>query len=159
MKRRLVMTIKTPGKPKIRASKTSGIVGNSFFCPSSLPLFWKGVKMACTTTNTVKAMAAGSTIVPTRSMNTTNRIEKQNVPQRSRTWISSNRLCTVELIHRRRCERSTRNVSGTTVLHTADGWNIIFRFGKVLSMSVVRYRSSPRSSRFFLCRVSTTFSE
>ena len=78
-------------------------------------------------------MATGRTTVPTRSMNcdvsiirrqprrtTTNCIEKQKVPQRLGTRTSSNRLWMVELIHRRRCESRTLNVSGTTVRQTAD---------------------------------------
>ncbi|KAJ7278478.1 hypothetical protein C8J57DRAFT_1307077 [Mycena rebaudengoi] len=65
----------------------------------------------------------------------------------------------VELIQRRRCESSTRNVSGTTVLQTACGQNMSLRLGNVLSISVGRYRSSPSRRRFFLCSVSTTCSE
>ena len=52
----------------------------------------------------------------------------------------------------------TRNVSGTIVLHTAEGTKMFLRLGNVLSKSVVRYRSSPSKSRFFLCSVSTRFS-
>lgn len=41
------------------------------------------------------------TIVPKRSMKTMNRMEKQQNPQSSGKNTSSQRLCTVELIHRR----------------------------------------------------------
>ena len=104
-------------------------------------------------------MAAGRTSVPTSSMKTTNCMLKQNVPHRSRTSTSSIRLCTVLLIQRRRCDSSTLNCSGTVVLQTACGTNTCLRLGNVLSISVDRYRSSPSSNRFFLCSVSTTFSE
>ena len=63
---------------------------------------------------------------------------KQNVPQKSRIMTRTERLWTVELIHRRRCESSMRNVSGTTVLQTACGQKSILRFGNVLSRSVDR---------------------
>ena len=67
----------------------------------------------------VREMAIGRTTVPRRSMKTTNCMLKQNVPHRFRTRTSSMRLWIVELIQRRRCERRTLNVSGTTVLHFA----------------------------------------
>ena len=86
----------------------------------------------------VNEMAAGRTSVPASSMPTTNCIEKQNVPHRSRTRSSSARLWMVELIQRRRCESNTRKVSGTTVLQTACGQKTFLRLGKVLSISVVR---------------------
>ena len=85
-------------------------------------------------------------------------MEKQNVPQRSRTRKSSMRLWTVLLIHRRRWLRRTLNLSGTIVLQTACGTNICFRPGNVFNINVDRYRSSPSRSRFFLCKVSTMFS-
>lgn len=62
-------------------------------------------------------------------LTTTNCIEKQKVPHKSRTNKSSNKLCTVELIHLRRWESSVLNVSGTIVLHTAWGQNL--RWAKV----------------------------
>lgn len=98
----------------------------------------------------------GSTTVPSRSMNTTNCILKQKVPQRFLTSTNSIRLCIVELIHRLRCESSTEKVSGTTVLHRACGKNIIFRFGNVLRRQVVKNRSSPSNRRFFWCKVVTS---
>lgn len=97
--------------------------------------------------------------MPTSSMKTTNCMLKQKVPQRSRTSTSSIKLWTVLLIHRLRCDRSTLNLSGTVVLQTPCGTKTCLRFGNVLSISVDRYRSSPSSSKFFLCNVSTTFSE
>ena len=42
------------------------------------------------------------TIVPNKSINTKNRIEKQQKPHNSGKITNSNKLCTVELIHRRR---------------------------------------------------------
>ena len=92
-------------------------------------------------------MAAGRTRVPINSMNTTNCMLKQKVPHRSRTSTSSIRLWTVLLIHRLRCDSRTLNSSGTTVLQTACGTKTCFRLGNVLSISVDRYRSSPRCSR------------
>jgi hypothetical protein len=83
-------------------------------------------------------MAAGNTRVPMSSMNTTNCMLKQKVPHRSRTSTSSIRLWTVLLIHRRRCDNSTLNLSGTVVLHTAWGTNTCLRFGNVFSISVDR---------------------
>jgi hypothetical protein len=116
--------------------------------------------------------------VPSRSMNTTNCIERQAMPQRSDTNTSSIKLCIVELIHRLLCDSKTWKVSGTTVLQTwkvlklildcqqlsrqsrnltACGRNIIWRFGKVLSINVERNRSSPKNKRFLACNVVTTF--
>lgn len=91
----------------------------------------------------VNVIAAGSTIVPTSSIKITNCIEQQNVPQRFGTRTSSRRLWTVEFIQRRRCDRRTRNSSGTVVSQTAEGTKMSFRLVKVLSIRVVRYRSSP----------------
>ena len=62
----------------------------------------------------------------------------------------------VELIQRRRCDSRTLNVSGTTVRHRACGRNIILRLGNVRIRHVVKKRSSPRSSKFFSCRVDTS---
>ena len=42
------------------------------------------------------------TIVPNKSINTKKRIEKQQKPHNSGKITNSNKLCTVELIHRRR---------------------------------------------------------
>ncbi len=53
--------------------------------------------------------------------------------------------------HRRRWDKSTLNLSGTTVLQQACGKNIILRFGKIFNISVVKKRSSPSNKRFFLC--------
>lgn len=97
-------------------------------------------------------------ILPINSIKTTNCIEQQNVPQRSFTRTSSKRLWTVELIHRRRWERRTLKLSGTMVLQMAWGTKINLRRGNVLSIRVVKYRSSPSKRRFRLWRVSVTFS-
>lgn len=105
----------------------------------------------------VITMAAGSTTVPIKSINTENCMERQAMPQRSDTMTSSIKLWTVELIHRLRCDRSTVKLSGTTVLHRAWGTKIICRLGNVRSMSVDRKRSSPNSNRFFAWSVVTTF--
>lgn len=51
---------------------------------------------------------------------------------------SSTRLCTVELIHRRRCESSTENFSGATVVAEASERKRVRYEGKCLSSSVVR---------------------
>ena len=59
---------------------------------------------------------AGCTIVANKSINTTNRIENKQNPQRSGRNMSSSRLCTVEFIHLRRCDRITDNFPGATVL-------------------------------------------
>ncbi|RUS17595.1 hypothetical protein BC937DRAFT_89759 [Endogone sp. FLAS-F59071] len=48
-------------------------------------------------------------------------MEQQKMPQSCGTRMSSMRLWIVELIQRRRCDRSTLKLSGTTVLHTARG--------------------------------------
>lgn len=69
--------------------------------------------------------------MPTSSTKMINCIEKQKVPQRSRTRTSSIRLWMVELIQRRLWERSTMNSSGTVVLHTAWGMKTCFRLGNV----------------------------
>jgi hypothetical protein len=59
--------------------------------------------------------------LPTSSIKITNCIEKQNVPHKSFTKISSIKLWIVELIQRLRCDNKTRNVSGTVVWHVALG--------------------------------------
>ncbi|EDK42120.1 conserved hypothetical protein [Lodderomyces elongisporus NRRL YB-4239] len=107
----------------------------------------------------VNAIAAGKTKVPTNSMKITNCIEKQKVPHKSFTSTSSIKLCTVELIHLRRCDNKTLNLSGTTVLHAALGMKICFLLGNVLNINDDKYLSSPKRSKFFLCNVSTTLSE
>jgi hypothetical protein len=144
---RVVSMMSTDGRPSTAMSSTSGIASEKL-CG--------GLKAVLMMRMYVSTIAIGSTTVPRRSMKTTNCIEKQNVPHRFRTSTSSIRLCTVELIHRRRCESRTLNVSGTTVRQRACGRNIILRFGNVRSSSVVRKRSSPSSSRFFSCSVVTT---
>lgn len=78
-----------------------------------------GDRIAFTIRTMVREIAAGNTTVPMRSVSTTNCILKQNVPQRLRTRTNSIRLCKVELIQRRRCERRTVNDEGITVLQTA----------------------------------------
>jgi hypothetical protein len=143
----VVMRIKTAGKPRTAARSMSGIAS------------WKevgGVMIELTIKAPVKQMATGKTTVPTRSIKTTNCIEKQNVPQRFRTRTNSIKLCTVELIHRRRCDRSTEKVSGATVLHLAWGRKIFFRRGNVRSRIVDKNRSSPSKSKFFWCNVETS---
>jgi hypothetical protein len=90
------------------------------------------------TSTKVKQMAAGSTMVPTNSMKMTNCMEKQKVPHRLGTITSSSKLCTVELIQRRLCDRSTLNESGTVVWQTALGMKISFRLVNVFSISVVK---------------------
>ena len=57
---------------------------------------------------------AGRMMVPSRSMKTMKRIEKRQKPHSPFMRTSSTRLCTVELIQRRRCERSMRKVCGTS---------------------------------------------
>ena len=89
-------------------------------------------------------------MVPNRSMKTTKRIEKQQKPHRSLSQTNSAKLWMVELIHRRLCESSTDHVSGAAVRAYASGTNLYDIAGKCFVMSVVRYRSSPRASRFFL---------
>lgn len=83
-------------------------------------------------------MAAGNTKVPINSMKITNCIEKQKVPHKSLTKTNSNKLCTVELIQRRRCDNNTLNLSGTTVLQAALGTNTCFLVGKVLNINEER---------------------
>lgn len=106
----------------------------------------------------VNVIAAGKTNVPINSIKTTNCIEQQNVPHKSFTRTSSNKLWTVELIQRRRCDKRTRNSFGTIVLQMAWGTKINLRRGNVLSIKVVKYRSSPSNNKFLLCKVSVTFS-
>lgn len=88
-------------------------------------------------------------------MNTKKRIEKQQKPNMSGKRTSSQRLWTVELIQRRRCENNTRQDSGAMVWATADPRNFVRNVGKCFSRSVVKKRSSPRENKFFLCSVST----
>lgn len=95
------------------------------------------------------------TIVPSKSIKTKNRIEKQQKPNSSGNITSSHRLWTVELIHRRRCENKTRHDSGAIVCATACGQNLVLNVGKCFINSVVKKRSSPSEKRFFLWRVST----
>ena len=71
-------------------------------------------------------------------MKTKNRIEKQQKPNSSGKKTSSHRLCTVELIHRRRCENSTRQDSGAMVCAMASGVNLVLNVGKCLRSSVVK---------------------
>lgn len=94
-------------------------------------------------------------IVPSKSMKTKNRMEKQQNPKSSGRMTSSQRLCTVELIHRRRWERRTRQDSGATVCAVASGMNLVLNVGKCFMSRVVRKRSSPSENKFFLWRVST----
>ena len=103
-------------------------------------------------------MVTGAMIVESRSIITTKRIEKMQKPQSCGVRSSSTRLCTVELIQRRRWESSTRQLSGAAVVHCASRTNVVLYEGKCLSTRVVRYRSSPRCSRFLVCSVSTRFS-
>lgn len=98
-------------------------------------------------------------MVPSRSMKTMNRIEKQQNPQSSGKNTNSQRLWTVELIHRRRWDRRMLNRSGAMVCEIASGLNFVLYVGKCFIMSVVRYRSSPSDNKFFLCKVSTLGSE
>src|SRR5579859_2672900 len=49
-------------------------------------------------------------------------------------------------------------VSGAAVLARASGVKVVFIRGKCFVRRVVRKRSSPRCSRFFLCKVSTLLS-
>lgn len=112
----------------------------------------------------VRHTATGKTIVPnslqlclsafavrsidtgrTHSRSTIKDIEQQNTPHKFGTCSNSIRLWMDEQIHRRRCERSTEKVSGTSVLHLAALQNIIFRLGKFRIMSVLKNRSSPAS--------------
>lgn len=75
------MTIRRPGRPRMKASRINETTG--FDDPGIIArmIMYK-----------VNAMAAGKTSVPTSSIKTTNCIEKQNVPQRSRTSTSSAKL-------------------------------------------------------------------
>jgi hypothetical protein len=77
---RVVKAIRTAGRPKMAASKSKGITGTGV------------TKKDITIRYNVKEMAAGRTTVPTSSIKTTNCIEKQNVPQRSRISTSSSKL-------------------------------------------------------------------
>jgi hypothetical protein len=85
-------------------------------------------------------------------------MEQQNVPHKSLTKTSSNKLWTVELIQRRRCDNNTLKLSGTIVLQMACGTNISFLRGNVFNIKVVKYLSSPNNNKFLLCNVSVTFS-
>jgi len=71
-------------------------------------------------------------------MKTTKRMEKQQKPQSLSTKMSSARLWTVELIHRRRCEMRTFQSSGATVCACAGRTNVVLYVGKCLRRSVVR---------------------
>ena len=141
------MRINTAGKPRTATSIINGIASSNVF---------GGENAMLTISMYVSEIAMGRTTVPSRSMNTTNCMLKQNVPQRFRTRTSSMRLWMVELIHRRRWDSSTEKVSGTTVRQRAWGKNIILRFGNVRSRQVVKNRSSPRRSKFFWWRVVTS---
>ena len=99
------------------------------------------------------------TTVPIRSTKTMNLIEKRQKPHSSGKNTSSQRLCTVELIHRLRWDNKTLHDSGAIVLAIASGVNFILNVGKCFIMSVVRNRSSPKENKFFLCKVSTWPSE
>jgi hypothetical protein len=100
----------------------------------------------------IEARHSQHTVVPKRSMNTENLMENKQKPGKN---TNSQRLCTVELIHRRRCENSTREDSGAMVCASASGVNLVLNVGKCFSNSVVRKRSSPKENKFFLCKVST----
>lgn len=97
--------------------------------------------------------------MPSKSINTKKRMEKQQNPKSSGKKTNSQRLCTVELIHRRRCENNTLQDSGATVLARASGTNLVLNVGKCFNIKVVKKRSSPREKRFFLCNVSRLPSE
>lgn len=112
-------------------------------------------------------------------------MENRQNPHKRGSKSNSNKLCTVELIHLRRCDKKTFHSAGTTVLHFASAVNLSLHVGNDFIMSVVSYskweikvvkidggvllgshvwpwgaqirtkRSSPKASKFFLCRVST----
>jgi len=63
----------------------------------------------------IYATVTGCTRVDNRSKKTMKRILKQQNPQSWDNGISSIRLCTVELIQRRRCDKKTFQVSGAMV--------------------------------------------
>jgi len=146
----VVIRMRKPGNPR-----TSPSISNGMASAKSLG----GDMIALTMRTTVREIAAGNTTVPMRSVSTTNCILKQNVPHKLRTRTSSMRLCSVEFIHLRLWDNRTLKEEGMTVLQTACGQNIILRWGKLRSISVLRNRSSPRRRRFFWWRVSTTDSE
>ena len=92
-------------------------------------------------------------------MKTTKRMLNRQKPHMLGRNMSSARLCTVELIQRRRCDKRMLHECGATVMACASWMNLVLYVGKCLRMSVVRYRSSPSASRFFLCSVSRLPSE
>ena len=67
----------------------------------------------------------GAIKVEARSMKTTNRIEKQQKPHIRSTKSNSERLWTVELIHRRRCDMRIFQSSGAIVCASASRQNDI----------------------------------
>ena len=83
-------------------------------------------------------------MVESKSINTTKRILKQQNPHSWSKKTNSARLCTVELIHRRRCDSNTLAASGATVCACASLTNFVLYVGKCFKTNVVRYRSSPR---------------
>ncbi|KAH3671583.1 hypothetical protein OGAPHI_000286 [Ogataea philodendri] len=139
--------MRSPGKPNMIAIRISDITGVGFDT------------MAITIMYRVNVIDAGKTSVPTNSTAMMKFIEKQNVPHKSFTRTSSIKLCTVELIHLLLWDKSTANLSGTTVLQAALATNTCFRRGNVRSINDERYLSSPSNRRFFLCKLSSTFSE
>lgn len=64
-------------------------------------------------------------MVPSKSMKTTNRMLKQQKPHMLGRNMSSARLCTVELIHRRRCDRRIPQLCGATVCAFASAMNLV----------------------------------
>ena len=75
--------MRTAGRPMTATRSMSGMAFSNVLGGSSTML---------TTSAYVSEMATGRTTVPSKSINTTNCIEKQNVPQRFRTRTSSMRL-------------------------------------------------------------------
>lgn len=102
-----MIRIRKAGENSTRISRTKGVADEKLVI---------GVWARETISTIVKTMATGKVKVPTRSIMTTNCIEKQKVPHRLRTRTSSNKLWIVELIHRRRWDSKTLNSSGTIVL-------------------------------------------
>lgn len=153
----MVSNIKTAGSPRTPPSNIKGI-NCTISCGGVIIELTIRILNKKQTYN-VNMIAAGRVTVPISSRMITNCIEKQNVPQSSLTSVSSMRLCTVELIHRRRCDSKMLNVLGTVVLQYARGTNISLRFGNARSIIVVKNLSSPNNSRFFLCSVSTLLDE
>ena len=144
---RVVVNTRIPGRKSVSRSIESGIT-----CGCA-------VRIAERISQNVNKIDAGKISVPSSSSPTTNCIEKQKIPQRFGSLTNSQRLCTVELIHRRRWDRSILKVCGTVVWQIACGTKIILRHGKCFSIRVLKNLSSPSKSRFFLCNVSTMFSE